>query len=137
MRSNQVLSDADATEEIPRERWVATLAAFTTENRGAHANLEILSGEFGRFVELEDQPFEGISADVKDNEAAVWLSFGANADRHVTHSVQKVVVLHLLAASATHGAVIELQSEDGTRTLLQLSKPEDFAIGPPSTPEHI
>jgi len=63
-------------EEIGIDQWTPFLATFTRENRSAHARVEVFGGEVGYQVETENRPFDGISADVKDNEHIVWMSFG-------------------------------------------------------------
>src|SRR6267378_3515159 len=67
----------EATQTIGRHQWTTFLAKFTRENRGAHAELEILGGEIGRVVPLQDRPFDGIAADTKDGEDTVWITFGS------------------------------------------------------------
>ena len=47
--------------DLAREEWNAFLARFTRENRGAHAELEVLGLDVGHYVPLEDRPFDGIA----------------------------------------------------------------------------
>ena len=68
------------TEEVSPEQWIPFLADFTRENRGAHARLTIIGAEadMGAQVETENRPFDGVSADVKDRERTVWITFGTS-----------------------------------------------------------
>src|ERR1700694_5284528 len=127
MAKETLLPPPGTTQKLSRDAWIPALAAFTIENRGAHAELEVLSDEIGRFVELENRPFDGIAADVKDNEVGVWIMFGTTAENHFTHGIQKASEIWVRAATASEGAAVEVESEDGTRTLLELTKPEDYA----------
>ncbi len=118
------------TEDVARDRWIPFLAEFTRENRGAHAELEVLGVDIGRFVEVEDRPFDGIAADVKDGEDTVWIHFGADPDDRITHGIDKVTAIRARAASGSFGAALEIESADNIRTLLELSLPEEYALPP-------
>jgi hypothetical protein len=115
---------------IPKEQWITFLADFTRRNRGAHARIEVLGGEVVYQVQAEDKPFDGVSADVKDGEHTIWLSFGATPSDHLSHGVHGAVVLYTLPASVNSGEVFAVGANDGSKTVLYLSRPEDFALPP-------
>ena len=106
------------------------LADFTRKNRGAHARLEVLGPNVGFQVETENRPFDGIVPDVKDGEDAVWIIFGSTPDQHLTHGVHGVIAIRVRLASALHGAAVLVEAQDGTKTLLELSRPEDYELPP-------
>jgi hypothetical protein len=119
------------TEEIPEDGWIPFFAAFTMENRGAHARLEIIKvEEVGYEVELENRPFEGVSADVKAGERNVWMVFGALPGDHFTHGIPRATIVRALPPGESVGSVLEVEDKDGTRTLLTLSYPEEFMLPP-------
>jgi hypothetical protein len=120
----------EATQTIGRHQWTTFLAKFTRENRGAHAELEILGGEIGRVVPLEDRPFDGIAADTKDGEDTVWMTFGSDPEDRLAHGIQKATVIRVRPPSGKAGAALEVEATDGTRTLLELSRPEAYALPP-------
>jgi hypothetical protein len=127
--SNSATSiDNIAMQTIPKDEWILFLADFTQRNRGAHARLEIIGNETGYLVETENRPFDGVSADVKDGEDTVWISFGASADDSLAHGVQRVVTLYALRGADGSGEVLAGESRDGSRTVLYLSSPADFAL---------
>jgi hypothetical protein len=117
------------TQKIAEDQWISFLAEFTRENRGGHARLEVLGSDAERYV-IEDRPFEGISSDIKDGEHAVWIELGATRDDHITHGVQNVTAILERLPVPPSGAALEIISNDGTRTLLELSLPEDYALPP-------
>ena len=86
----------------------------------------------GYQVETETRPFDGIVPDVKDGEDAVWIIFGSTPDQHLTHGVYGVTAIRVRLASAVHGAAVLVEAEDGTKTLLELSRQEDYEL-PPAT----
>jgi len=118
------------SEEIAQSRWVEYLAQFTRENRGAHARLEVMGEGVGRQVETENQPFEGADADVKDRERTVWLHFGSGTADHLAHGIHEARAIRALAPQGGMGAVLEIEAEDGTKTLLELTPAESFALPP-------
>ena len=115
---------------VQRPEWIEFLARFTRENRGAHARLEILGADIGDQVETDDRPFDGIGPDVRDGEDAIWIAFGDSIEDHFTHGIQNVKTLRARPATAKYGAAVLVETLDGTKTLLELSRPEDFALPP-------
>ena len=120
------------SRDIDPVRWNSFLAEFTRENRGGHARLEVLGSDPPRVVETEDRPFDGIAADVKDGENIVWIAFGSTPDDHLTHGIHGVKAIQVRPPTGNAGAAVEIETNDGVRTLLQLSRPEEYAL-PPGT----
>jgi hypothetical protein len=134
MRNPATIPSAGATDTITvaPDLRIPFLADFTRKNRGAHARLEVLGPDVGYQVETENRPFDGIVPDVKDGEDAVWIIFGSTPDQHLTHGVYGVTAIRVRLASAVHGAAVLVEAQDGTKTLLELSRPEDYEL-PPAT----
>jgi hypothetical protein len=124
------------TQEITSDQWIAFFAEFTRENRGAHARLDVLGTDVGYQVETEDRPFDGISTDVKDGEHAVWITFGSTPNDHLAHGIQNVAAVRVLPPIGQSGAVVEVVARDGTRTVLELTRPEAYAL-PPATAQQV
>ena len=120
------------TLELEKNQWLAFLAEFTRQNRGAHARLEVLGDEIGYQVENENHIFEGISVDVKDGEKNVWITLGSTPADHHAHGIQNVTAIRVLPQRESAGAVVEVEAQDGSKTLLELTRPEDYAL-PPAT----
>ena len=110
------------TQEISQDQWIPFLAEFTRENRGAHARLTIIGAEadVGAQVETENRPFDGVSADVKDRERTVWITFGTSAEDHMTHGVHRATAIRTLLPAGGSGPVLEVESADGAKTLVEL-----------------
>ena len=132
--ANQALNQSQqpVTQEIAPEQWIVFFAEFTRQHRGAHARLDVLGTDVGYQVETENRPFDGVSTDVKDGERNVWITFGSTPDDHLTHGVHSVTVIRVLPPIGESGAVVEVESKDGTRTVLELTRPEAFALPPPA-----
>ena len=121
----------NGTREIVFEQWSAFLAQFTRENRGAHARLEMLHRENGHHVETH-HPFNGVSADVRDGSGSVWITFWSNTASHSARAIHGVTAIRALSAAGKRGAVLEVLSSDGSRTILELTHPEAYALAPAS-----
>ena len=120
-----------ATWKVQPQQWIRFLDDFTRDNRGAHARIEVLGADdIGRVVETDGQPLYGIAADTKDGENTVWIIFGATAEDHLTHSTRNVIAIWLRPPSGREGAALEVEAQDGTKTLLELSRPEEYALSP-------
>jgi hypothetical protein len=119
------------TLEIEQSQWVPFLATFTRENRGAHARLEVVGPDVGSQIETGDRPFEGVAADVrKSDEPAVWITLGANREDRMMHGIHNVQVIRALPADGERGATLEVEVTDGTKTILELSLPDEYALLP-------
>jgi hypothetical protein len=126
----QVQASPKTTREIRKEQWIQFLAEFTRENRGAHARVEVLGPDVGYQVETDNRPFDGISTDIKDNERAVWITFGSTTTDHLAHGVQNVAAIRMRPPVGGSGATVEVVAKDGTRTVLELSRPEAYELPP-------
>jgi hypothetical protein len=120
------------TQEIPFGQWISFLAEFTRENRGAHARLEIIGSDEEPFyqVETEGRPLDGVSADIKDRERTVWIAFGSPDQGHLTHGVHHATAIRLLPASESAGPTLEVEANDGMKTILELEQTEAHALPP-------
>jgi Family of unknown function (DUF5335) len=121
------------TQKIEPEQWMQFLAKFTRDYRGAHGRLEVLGGEVRYQVETENKPFDGVSADLKDGERSVWIIFGATPSDHLSHGIHGASVIRVIPPSNARGPVLEVDAKDGSMTILELSRPEEYAL-PPATP---
>jgi hypothetical protein len=116
--------------ELEKHQWIAFLAEFTRRNRGAHARLEVLDPDIGYQIEAIDRTFDGVSVDVKDGEKNLWITLGSSPSDHHTHGIQNVTTIRVLPPTKSAGAVVEVEAQDGTKTLLELTRPEDYALPP-------
>src|SRR5437879_6150411 len=128
MKSN--VQQVGSALEIAEDQWITFFAEFTRENRGAHARVEVLGTDVGYQVETDNRPFDGVATDIKDGEHAVWITFGSTPGDHLTHGVHNVTAIRWRPPTGKSGSVLEVEARDGTRTLLELTRPEDYALPP-------
>ena len=130
MSKSTAVSQQGNTQKIEPDQWTTFLAKFTRDYRGAHARLEVIGSEVGYNVETENKPFDGVSADLKDGEHAVWITFGSTPADHLTHGIPDVTAIWVRQPMGQAGPALEVEGRDGTRTVLELSRPEAFALPP-------
>ena len=118
------------TIELEKNQWIAFLAEFTRQNRGAHARLEVLDPDIGYQIEAKDRTFDGVSVDVKDGEKNLWITLGSTPADHHAHGIHNVTAIRVLPPTPSAGAVVEVEAQNGTKTLLELTRPEDYALPP-------
>ena len=118
------------TIELEKNQWIAFLAEFTRQNRGAHARLEVLDPDIGYQIEAKDRTFDGVSVDVKDGEKNLWITLGSTPADHQAHGIQNVTAIRVLPPTKSAGAVVEVEAQNGSKTLLELTRPEDYALPP-------
>ena len=86
-------------------------------------------------METENLLFESVSTDSKDGEQAVWITFGSKAEEHgsklgeqISHGIQNATAIWVRLSSSEAGAALEVMAKDRTKTILQLSRPEAYAL---------
>jgi len=118
-------------KDVQPDQWTPILSTVTRDFRGAHAQLEVLGSDIKYLKPTENRPFEGISADIKDGERVVWISFGGGGPNNpYTHSIHGVTAIHILTPDSSAGSAIEIEAGDGTKTILTLSAPGSFSLPP-------
>jgi hypothetical protein len=134
MSKSSTLVNRVNAREILSDQWTSFLAGFTKENRGAHARLEVVSpdAETGYRVQTENRPLDGVSADISDRESTVWITFATAPGDGLSHGVPHATVIRYLPATKASGPVLEVETADGTRTILELAQPEAYALPPSS-----
>ena len=128
LKSGEQKSQRATEREISKDQWTTFLAEFTYENRGARARLEVIGPEVGHQVQRDDRSFNGISTNTKDGEDAVWITFVFGREDRLTYGIRNVAAIRVHTPVIQSGTALEVVAHDKTRTLLELSRPEDFAL---------
>ena len=109
-----------ATKEIPRPEWNSFFNAFSRQHEGWLATLEVFAPDVGAQEEAHELPLEGVSI-ASGNEAAetIAISLGKDPADHITHIIAKPEHVWLEQTSEGANAALEIESADGTKTLLR------------------
>ena len=106
------------TIEIPHEAWAARLNEFTAVHEGWLVSVDVL-GELGAQTEINNLPLLGVSAVHVDHDGTIAISVARSASEHLTHMIEAVTRIYLQRTDDGADAAMELESADGTKTILR------------------
>ena len=106
------------TTEIPREAWNQFFARFSEDHETQFVAVEVMGREIGAQVEGQALLLGGISPSDPDSEALA-LTFDSVSGDHLTHMVNKPTHVWLQRAPDNTDEALEIESADGTRTLVR------------------
>lgn len=118
------------TTEIPRESWNNFFARFSQDHETQFVAVEVLGPDIGAQVEGRTLLLSGISPGDPAGES-VALMFDSVNGEHLTHMVNKPTHVRLQKAPDTTDQALEIESADGTKTLVRFPPYEQG-----STSEH-
>lgn len=106
------------TREIPREQWIRYFDDFSKNHEGWIVTLEVVGSDIGDQEEAHGLPLVGITADVKARENRVVLIVGGKPDADVNRIIERPKQVWIKEPKIPGDEAIEVESEDGTITLL-------------------
>ena len=113
-------------DEIPREQWQTYLDEFSQRNAGRAAGIQLISEELGTQQEAQMMPFEGITLETKGSLASsIEIMLGGTGpadDRNLTHTVTQVRRIVPKNGSDGREDALEIETEDGAKTILVFKK---------------
>ena len=104
--------------EIPRNEWVGFFDTFSKQHEGWVATIEVMGSQIGDQEESTRLPLVGLSADTKGRGAGIAIMVGDRPEGHVTRIVNAPKRVWLKESEEPAHDAIEVESEDGTTTLL-------------------
>ncbi len=113
--------------QVPRDEWTQVLKAFSAVHEGWPVSLDILSASIGAQPEITELPLLGVSVEPGDG-GTITIAAARSAVDHITHIVQAPTRVWIQHTDAGTSAALEVESADGTRTILRFkaaSPPED------------
>jgi hypothetical protein len=105
------------TSEIVQGEWKAFFDSFSRRHAGWLVRLDVLGSEVGAQHEVVDSPLMGITSDVP-GQRTVHVHVGRGTE-HVTHTINDVANVRLEQSDEGADAALQIESADGTTTLLQ------------------
>jgi hypothetical protein len=108
-----------SSREIVRQEWVHLLDQFSRDFEGSMARLEVVGKAGAQHVIVDHMPFVGMSADLKDGEDTVVVSFTQSENAMFDHTIADVKNVSI---DELNGRVarVEIVSDDGTTTVFSL-----------------
>jgi len=108
------------TTEIPREAWDKFFARFSEDHETQFVAVEVMGAEVGAQIEGRSLLLSSISRADKNHESLA-LSFDSLDGEHLTHLVNKPTHIWLQRAPNNTDESLEIESADGTKTLVRFS----------------
>jgi hypothetical protein len=115
--------------EIVKEDWAMFFESLSKRRCEWTTKVEVLNGEMGDQVLTDGLPLNGITVETRGDRMSIDISVGENTDAHQTHNIQNPARVALLAAADDRGDVIDIEEEDGTKTLITFIEPMGIIVG--------
>jgi hypothetical protein len=109
------------TKEIDREEWNKFFDDFSKRHKGWTATVDVLRSDLGDQKAADKASFVGISADPKNIATPIEIILGTGPDTHVARIVNRPTKVWITETEQPGHDAIEIESEDGTRTLVSFS----------------
>ena len=114
------------TKEIPRENWDKFFSRFSDEHETQFVAVEVMGRDIGAQIESRQLLLSGISRADQDGESLALMFDSVNGE-HLTHMISKPTRVWVQRALDNTDEALEIESADGTRTLVRLGPPETNA----------
>jgi Family of unknown function (DUF5335) len=115
--------------EIKREEWAKFLDALGKRRFEWKTKIEVLNSEIGDQILTDGLPLNGITVETKDDRTSIDISVGENTASHQTHNIINPMRVAFLAAADNHGDVVDIEEDDGTKTLITFIEPMGIIVG--------
>jgi hypothetical protein len=109
------------TRQIPRAEWFLFFQRFNRRHEGWLATLYVTGPRIGAQIEARELPLEGIVADPV-GEGPIAIHLGQDPNKHLEHPVSDPVQVWVELDDNDAEAAVEIESSDGTKTILEFRK---------------
>jgi Family of unknown function (DUF5335) len=117
------------TIEIPKDKWTEFLNDFSKRRFGWGTKVEVLDKSVGDQMLSEGLVLNGVTFEDKSGNFNIEISLGEDVEKHQTHTVLNPVKMAYLSENDSHVGVLEIEEENGTKTLISLIKPMPVYFG--------
>lgn len=115
------------TTEIARYDWMSFFDSLTYLHVDQPVSIEILRRDIGAQLQVDDMPFDGITAELKGSHATITIAAGSEPDRHIAHVITDPVSVRLARGSAGEDEALEIVDADRTVTLVFFDGPKGWS----------
>ncbi len=107
-----------STREIPRDAWDYFFTRFSNDHETQFVAVEVMGQDIGAQVEGQTLLLTGVSR-ADENGESLALSFDSVNGEHLTHMVSNPTHVWVQRAPDNTDEALEIESADGTRTLVR------------------
>jgi hypothetical protein len=108
---------ATRTREIPREQWRSFFEGFSRRHWNWLATVEVLGDRIGAQIEVRELPLPAVFFEARDD--SITLVMGKDSEKHLEHPVPAPRRVWLEEGEGGAEAALEIESESGTKTILE------------------
>jgi hypothetical protein len=108
------------TREIAKSEWQNFFSGFSDQHDDEPVEVQVIGSELGAQIEGQELHLRGISRAGKDEESDLALLLESVDGRHLTHMIEKPVHVWLQQTPDSTDKTLEIESADGTKTLVNL-----------------
>jgi hypothetical protein len=108
------------TREIPKSQWQEFFSGFSDEHDAEPVDVQVVGSDVGAQIEGQELHLRGISRTGKEESSDLALLLESVDGRHLTHMIEKPVHVWLQKTPESTDKTLEIESADGTRTLVSL-----------------
>ena len=113
------------TLDIPRSQWQNSLIDLSRQYQGWAVILEEMLGELGDQYASKEMPLQGLSLETKGSEKGdILVELGDSPHEYMVHHVDHPSALRVTVTKPGDEADNEIESEDGTTTIVRLRRRE-------------
>ena len=107
------------TREIKREEWTDFFDGFSRRHEGWLVTIELLDPKLGDQIEVENQALRGIVAERRRDPKVIEIFTENREKQSTTNVVEKPTRVWIEESAKGAEAALEIESQDGPKTLLQ------------------
>jgi len=116
------------TREIPLPEWKDFFSRFSDQHEDEPVAVEVFGSEIGAQIEGSELHLRGISPTRNELGSDLAMMLDSVDGTHLTHMIARPVHVRLQQAPDMTDAALEIESADGTKTLVRFGVPS--AEGP-------
>jgi Family of unknown function (DUF5335) len=113
--------DQTQTREIPRTEWNDFFSRFSDQHDDEAVEVEMIGPDIGAQIEGRELRLRGISPGQDETESDLALELDSVDGEHLTHMIPKATHVWLQQAPDETDEALEIESADGTKTLVRFS----------------
>jgi len=104
---------------VPRTEWFRFFRDFSRRHGNSLVTVRLFSPTFGSQVESSGLPLEGIVSE-RAGHGPISIHLGKAPEKHVEHEIAVPTQVWVELSEDGVEQAVEIESQDGTRTVLQI-----------------
>ncbi len=115
--------------ELKKEDWGRFFNNLSKRRYEWMTKVEILNPEIGDQTMSNGLPLNGITVETHGDRISIDISVGETKGNHQTHNIVNPTRVAFLPGDGVHDDVVDIEEEDGTKTLIRFTEPMDILFG--------